>query len=115
MEILVVKSAISREKLQAMATEQFGDFVKAVVDTSQGIMAVGGELHADEEVYLTEHEGSKREFMWGVNFYPARTDETWIEFDSMINLKPGLGNTSRGVEDSTVREKIIAIVERLIS
>jgi hypothetical protein len=32
----------------------------------------------------------------------------------MINLKPSLGNRTRGVEDATIREKIIVIVNKLI-
>jgi hypothetical protein len=35
-----------------MAKQQFGDVVKAVVDVEQGMMAIGGELHLDEEVML---------------------------------------------------------------
>ncbi len=85
-----------------------------MVDVRQGIMAIGGELHADEEVVLTEQEGSKREDAWGINLYPNETGEGFIEFNSMINLKPALGNRSRGVNDPVIREKIIAVVSRLV-
>ena len=87
--------------------------VKAVVDARQGIMAIGGELHADEEVLLTETAGSAREDTWGINLYPKQ-EEDWIEFDSMVNLKPSFGNRSRGVENAEVREKILSIVRALI-
>ena len=35
-----------------MAKQQFVDMVKAVVDVEEGIMAIGGELHSDEEAML---------------------------------------------------------------
>lgn len=97
-----------------MANEDFGDIVKAVVDVTQEIMAVGGELHADEEVLLSEEEGSKREDTWGINLYPKKPENEWIEFDSMVNIKPHFGNRSRDVENMAIREKIKEIVKKLV-
>lgn len=97
-----------------MANEEFGDIVKAVVDVSQEIMAIGGELHSDEEVLLSEKEGSKREDTWGINFYPKKSGNDWIEFDSMVNIKPHFGNRSRDVESLVIREKIKEIVKKLV-
>lgn len=115
MEIKVVTGQISKQELAKIASEGFGDIVKAVVDIAQEIMAVGGELHADEEALLIGERESKGEHLWGINLYPHKFGEEWIEFDSMINLKPAHGNRSRGVEDIEVRGKIIAIVKELIS
>ena len=114
MVIQVIKTPLKREELLDMAREGFGDIVKAVVDVEQEIMAVGGELHSDEEVLLTEKEGSKREHTWGINLYPQKSGEDWIEFDSMINIKPSFGNRSRGVDDPAARTKIKEIVHKLI-
>lgn len=114
MEIIIVKKPISRYVLKKIASKQFGILVKAVVDIEQEIMAIGGELHADEEVALTEKEGSKREYTWGVNLYPEKAGEEFIEFDSMINLKPAFGNKTRSVDDVAIRQEIIAIVNKLI-
>jgi len=114
MEIKIVKDSINKKELVGMARGQFGDLVKAVVDVDQGIMAVGGEMHADEEVILMEQEGSKREHTWGINLYPEKSGEEWIEFDSVVNIKPSYGNCLRGVEDSELRIKIGDIVNKLI-
>ncbi|MEK7630466.1 MAG: DUF5674 family protein [Patescibacteria group bacterium] len=114
MEIQIIKKTITKAELVRMAHEGFGELVKAVVDIEQGIMAIGGGLHADEEVVLTEQEHSKREHTWGINIYPEKSCSEFIEFDSMINLKPWLNNRSRGVEDATIREKIKSIVHTLI-
>lgn len=97
-----------------MAKGQFGDLVKAVVDIERGIMAVGGEMHADEETILMEQESSKREYTWGINLYPEKNKEEWIEFDSIINIKPSYGNRSREVDNLEIRTKIKNIVNKLI-
>jgi|SRR3989344_4776100 len=114
MNTIIVKQPMKKEALQKLAKEGFGDVVKAVVDVKQGIMAIGGELHADEETLLTENEHSDRKDTWGVNLYPGKSGEDFIEFDSMINLKPALGNRSRGVDDANIREAIKKVVETLI-
>jgi len=113
-KIYIVKKPIKREKLIEIAKEEFGDLVKAVVDIKQEIMAVGGELHSDEEVVLIEEHKAKRKDTWGVNIYPKKKDSQWIEFDSMINIKPYFGNRSRDVKEPEIKEKIRQIVKKLI-
>lgn len=114
MEIRIIKDPITREELKRIAQERYGDLVKAVVDVGQGIMAVGGGFHAHEELLLMEQEGSKRENTWGINLLPNISGKGFLEFDSLINLKPSFGNRSRGVEDAAIREQIKKIVEKLI-
>ena len=115
MPIVIVKDSITHEELKDIAKKQFGSLVKAVIDVNQEIMAVGGELHSDEEVALIEQENSKREDTWGINLYPQKSAEDWIEFDSVINLKPSFGNSSRGVDSPEIQKKIKNIIERLVS
>ena len=114
METRIIKDKISRAQLSALAHEQYGDIIKAVVDVAQGIMGVGGELHVDIQSLLIEKEGSRGDTTWGINLYPDKQGDDFIEFDSMVNLKPLLGNRSRAVEDSGIREKIRAIVGALV-
>ena len=109
----IIREQIPLADLDAMAKVQFGDLVKAVVDIERGIMAVGGELHSDEEALLLE-DGSRQQHLWGINLLPEASADDWIEFDSMINIRPSQGNRSRGVEDAQVREKIVGIVRRLV-
>ena len=92
----------------------FGNLVKAVVDVEKCLMAVDAELHADEEALLLEH-GSKQENLWGINIYPEFFGQTdFIEFDSMINLRPSQNNRSRGVDDQKIKKKILEIASKLI-
>lgn len=114
MEARIIKDKISKEELKQIAKEQFGDLLKAVVDVEKEIMAIGPELHSDGEVLLIEQEDSKREYTWGINLYPGRQKEDWIEFDSIINIKPSLGNRSREVEKPEIKEKIKNIINKLV-
>jgi hypothetical protein len=59
-------------------------------------------------------EGSARRHLWGINLYPDLDGSDWLEFDSMINLRPSFGNRSRGVDDPTTRDAIAALVDELV-
>ncbi len=111
--IRILTVAIPRNELQKIADETFGDFVKGVIDVRRGVIAIGGELHADEEAFLLQ-DGSKQHDLWGINLYPSQQGESMIEFDSMINIRPSQGNRSLNVEDSAIRMKIIECVRTLI-
>ena len=99
--------------MKDIAKQGFGDMVKAVADIEKGLMAVGGELHADEEAMLLD-QGSQQRNLWGFNIYVDQPRESWLEFDSMINLRPSQGNLSRNVEAEEIRKQIIEIVNKLI-
>lgn len=101
-------------ELKEMAAATFGDMVKAVVDIERGLLAVDAELHSDLEAALLQ-DGSKQKKLWGINLYPGTPDEDFIEFDSMINVRPSQGNRSRGVEDEGLRGKIAGIVNQRVS
>lgn len=110
----LVDQSISRVELRQLAQERYGDLVKAVVDLDRQIMVVGGELHSDAEAMLLE-QGSSQQNLWGINLYPAESGEAFIEFDSMINIRPGQGNRSRSIEDHNVRVQIVALVKKLVT
>ena len=109
----IIKDKIFIFELRKMAKQMFGNLVKAVVDVEKGIMVVDGELHSDEEALLLE-KGSQQKDLWGINIYPEVQGSGWIEFDSMINLRPSFQNISRGVDDLNVRKRIRKIVNELV-
>ena len=111
----IIETKITVTEIDALAKKMFGNLIKAVVDIAKGVMAIDGELHADEETLLLEN-GSEQSNLWGINLYPEffSTDD-FIEFDSMINVRPGQGNRSRGVEDPNLQKKIREIVNNLVS
>ncbi len=109
----IVTETITIDEIKKMATNLFGDMVKAVVDVEKGIIAVDAELHSDIEALLLDN-GSKQKDLWGINIYPEKGQDEFVEFDSMINLRPSQGNRSRGVEDKALRSKIIGIVAKKV-
>lgn len=110
----IITKTLSMGELKKMAAATFGDMVKAVVDIERGLLAVDAELHSDLEAALLQ-DGSKQKNLWGINLYPETPDEDFIEFDSMINVRPSQGNRSRGVEDEGLRGKIVEIVDQRVS
>jgi hypothetical protein len=106
-------TAISIDELRQLAAGRFGDMVKGVVDVRRGIMLLDAELHADEEAELLA-DGSEQRDLWGINLYPDLDGPDWLEFDSMINLRPSFGNRSRSVDDEATRLAIASLVQRLV-
>ncbi len=109
----IINAPINLEELSIMAENRFGNLVKAVVDIDKEIMAIDGELHADEESLLLQ-DGSLQKNLWGINIYPTMTGEDFIEFDSMINIRPSQNNRSRGVNSIDIQNKIVQIVGKLV-
>ncbi|HEY1835544.1 MAG TPA: DUF5674 family protein [Candidatus Saccharimonadales bacterium] len=105
---------ISVAELKEIAEMMYGDLVKADVDVERKVVIVDMEMHADGEAELLQ-SGSAQADLWGVNLYPAKfgTDD-FVEFDSMINLKPHQNNMTRGVEDAKIQEKIRAIISGVV-
>ncbi|MBI2095528.1 MAG: hypothetical protein HYT89_05125 [Candidatus Omnitrophica bacterium] len=105
----IITQKVKLGELEQMAVALFGNLVKAVVDVDQALMAVDAELHSDLEALLLE-KGSRQKNLWGVNLYPKMTGDDFVEFDSMINIRPSQGNRSRGVDNPEIRGKILEIV-----
>ena len=111
----LIDTPITIQELKTIAESRFGEMTKAVVDLEKLIMVVDAELHADQERFLIA-SGSKQNDLWGINLYPDFFgSDNFIEFDSMINIRPTWGNRSRGVEDEKNQKKIVEIVNSLIT
>ena len=109
----IITQQVRLDELERMAAAMFGTMVKAVVDIDRELLAVDGELHSDLEALLIE-SGSKQQSLWGINLYPEITGDDFVEFDSMINMRPSQGNRSRGVESAQLRKTIIEIVSKKV-
>ena len=107
-------SVVTVAELTAMADKMYGDLVKGVVDIKKGTLVIDAEMHVDEEQFLLE-SGSSQQDLWGINLYPARYGQNdFVEFDSMINIRPRQKNMSRGVDDPKIQKQIVQIVERIV-
>jgi hypothetical protein len=114
MRIVDQEHPVTVEEITEMSERMFGQLVKAVVDVRRETMAIDAAMHADQEEELLE-AGSQQADLWGVNLHPKRfASEDFVEFDSLINLRPVQENLSRGVEDPRLRAQIVRIVGDLV-
>ena len=91
----------TKEQLVAMLKE-YETMIKIVVDIRRRVLAGGGEMHSDCESVLLD-DGSEQDDLWGANWYP---NEQRIEFESLINIRPRLGNRSILIQDENLRKKV---------
>ena len=107
-------SSISVVEIKEMASKMFGELVKADVDVAKRMVIVDMPMHYDGEQELLK-QGSKQSDIWGINLHPDDYGtDSFIEFDSMINIRPSQGNPSKDILDSDVRSKIIEIVSEVV-
>lgn len=109
----ILAEPVKLVELKSVAEKMFGDLVKGVVDIERELVAIDGELHSDLAEGLVVN-GSRGANLWGFDVYPAMEDGDWLEFDSMINVKPLSNNRTRAIEDPVTREKAEIIIKKYI-
>jgi uncharacterized protein DUF5674 len=107
--IHVLEQRASASEVQEMLGES-GSMIKIVVDIRRRILAGGGEMHADCESALLD-EGSEQDDLWGANWYPGAQR---IEFESLINVRPRLGNRSILIQDENLRKQVESVTRALL-
>jgi hypothetical protein len=109
-EAMRIVEKISVDELVAMSEKMSEPLVKAVVDSALRILVIDTGLHADGELFLLEN-GSDQQDLWGINLWPdSFGTNDFVEFDSMINIRPAQGNRSRGIDDLEIRKIIRKII-----
>ncbi len=111
--VVLAEARIAPGELRRLVERYFLDMVKYVVDISRGVVALGGEMHADAEQVLLE-SGSRQADVWGANYWPGRGREGCVEFTALINIRPAQENRSMEIQDPAVRERVREITFRLI-
>jgi hypothetical protein len=109
----IINGTVTLEEIRLMAIGLFGNLVKAVVDVDRDLIALDAELHSDLEALLI-NAGSRQQDLWGINLYPELKGDDFVEFDSMINVRPSQNNRSRGVNNDETRRKIREIIAHRI-
>ena len=106
---------ISVSELKTLSAKMYGNIVKAVIDVEKRIMVIDAEMHVDEEQHLLEH-GSLQNNLWGINLHPDNYGmKNFIEFESMINIRPKQQNFSRNVENLDIQNQITDIVNKIVT
>ncbi len=67
-------------------------------------------MHADCETNLLENE-SEQDDLWGANWYP---DEQRVEFESLINIRPRLGNRNILIQDQNIRDQVESVTRQIL-
>ena len=113
-DIWVTSGPVTESELLAMAEARFGDMVKGVIDIDRGVVAFGGELHADQEAVLIQND-HLQEHLWGFNVYIGEPMPDRIEFDSMINIRPRDGNRSRKIDSVEIQTRILSWLDVILN
>lgn len=107
--LLIIRSRATPKQMEQML-ETLGIYIKLAVDIQRGILAGGGELHADCEQVLLE-DGSEQANIWGADWNPRKQT---VGYESLINIRPRAGNRSMEIQDPAIREQVTHIVQRLL-
>jgi len=111
--VILKQERILPVELARLVAAYFEDMVKYVVDVERGIVAVGGEMHADAEQVLLE-AGSRQTDLWGANYYPGRGKDACIEYTALINIRPAAGNRGMELQASDLRRRVQELTFTLI-
>jgi hypothetical protein len=110
--VVVLERRVEPDVLRRLV-ERYEDMVKYVVDVERGLVALGGEMHADAEQVLLD-AGSRQADLWGANYYPGRGRADCIEFTSLINIRPAAGNRGMELSDEALRARVREITFALV-
>ena len=107
--IRLLKEKAVPSQIQDMLQE-YENMIKVVVDIRRRFLSGGGEMHADCESALLE-DGSEQDDLWGANWYPT---EQRIEFESLINIRPRLGNRNILIQDENLRKQVESVTREIL-
>lgn len=112
-DIQIFSEKLTKKDIRQIAKLTFIEMAKAVIDIKRKVIAVGGELHADAEAVLLD-DGSIQADLWGINLYPNEPKDKLIEFTSLINIRPSVGNRTQEISDLIIRKSIADIVFNML-
>ena len=108
MILLLIQSAAPKQ-IQEMLQE-YESMIKIVVDIRRRLLSGGGEMHSDCERVLLD-DGSEQDDLWGANWYPTGQR---LEFESLINIRPRLGNRSILIQDDRLRNQVESVTREIL-
>ena len=86
----------------------YTEHIKVAVDIERGVLAGGGEWHADcERVLLAQ--GSQPEKVWGAGYKPSSRE---VDFYSLINIRPRQNNPDQDILSAEVRQSVEKIIRQ---
>ena len=113
MNIKILDHKLNIDEVKELADYWYGTMIKGCVDIEQGRVALGGDYHIECSELLTSNN-SKFQDVWGFNIRFEENPDGVLEFDSMVNIKPNLGNRSRSIDNDEVIKKARKIIYKFI-
>ena len=113
MNIVVIDDKISQDELKKIGKEFYTGMIKGVVDIEKEVIAFGGQYHIDANMILIEN-GSEQKDIWGFNVNFDEPRDSWIEYTSLINIRPAVGNRNMEVQNEDIKEKMKKIINSKI-
>jgi hypothetical protein len=107
--IHILRSNATTEQVAEMLKE-YESMIKIVVDIRRRVLAGGGEMHSDCESVLLD-DGSEQDDLWGANWYPVDQE---IVFESLINIRPRLGNRGILIQSEELRNRVESITREIL-
>ncbi len=109
----IIQAKITKTELMKKHMNFFQSMTKAVVDVEKGIMALDADLHADLEALLLD-QGSRQEYLWGINLHPLKDQNDFVEYTALINIRPWQENASMEIANPEIKQRVNHIVEALM-
>lgn len=107
--IHVIRNKATREQIEEVL-EELDPIIKLAIDIGRGVLAGGGQMHADCEATLLE-DGSRQEDIWGANWIPATQS---IESEALVNIRPKQANLSMTIQDAAIKSQVESIARNLL-
>ena len=107
--IYTLHGKASTEQIADMLKE-YETMLKIVVDIRRRVLAGGGEMHSDCESALLDDD-SEQDDLWGANWFPAEQE---IVYESLINIRPRLGNRSILIQSEELRRQVESVAIEIL-
>lgn len=108
--MVIVVDKLSEEDV-LKAKEDYSEYIKVTADISRGIVAIGGEYHADAEEILVRDYQCENKDIWGGG-YNIKLKK--FETNAVLNIKPQI-NDSPEIIDQKIRETFLSLVKEKLA
>lgn len=98
--IITKDNPFTNEEIEKLK-EQFGTYIKIVIDIDTKICSAGCDRHFESEEVLMQ-KGSKQDVLWGGGI---DIETKMIDCNSFINIRPTQGNMSNEIQNQDIRKK----------
>lgn len=98
--ILTTQLPFTSEEIEFLK-EEFGEYIKTVIDIEKRICSAGCNRHFESEKKLLS-QGSSQSNLWGGG---VDLETLTIDFNSFINIRPTDDNSGNEIQDSEIRQK----------